>query len=75
MGNKCIINNLKIPHGEVTEFCIECGASFPPRFGEGICKEWKECETAQRDYFEKAKKQVRDFSSPSTEEGKGIVQV
>lgn len=29
------------------EFCIKCGASFPPREGEGICIEWKECYRKQ----------------------------
>ena len=27
------------------EFCRECGAHFPPRDGEGRCKEWEVCAT------------------------------
>lgn len=27
----------------ITEFCVQCGASFPPRPGEGICKDWERC--------------------------------
>ena len=25
------------------EFCIICGASFPPRAGEGHCINWQSC--------------------------------
>ena len=28
-------------------FCRECGAGFPPRNGEGICKDWKNCLAKQ----------------------------
>lgn len=34
---------------KVTEFCTQCGASFPPREGEGICKEWEKCQQRQND--------------------------
>jgi len=28
-------------------FCKQCGAHFPPREGEGICKDWKNCLAKQ----------------------------
>lgn len=34
----------------ISEFCIQCGASFPPKDGEGICMEWKECYRKQGEY-------------------------
>lgn len=27
----------------IPEFCVFCGANFPPREGEGICKDYSEC--------------------------------
>lgn len=35
------------------EFCRECGASFPPREGEGHCKDWKICQKRWDDYMKK----------------------
>lgn len=29
------------------DFCTKCGASFPPRYGEGTCREWEKCRDAQ----------------------------
>jgi hypothetical protein len=37
----------------VHEFCTKCGASFPPREGEGTCREWKECYVKQTRYDQK----------------------
>lgn len=28
-------------------FCRQCGSSFPPRDGEGTCKEWWTCHAKQ----------------------------
>lgn len=33
------------------DFCIQCGASFPPRYGEGICKDWEKCREKQEGKF------------------------
>jgi len=32
---------------KVTEFCLKCGTSFPPREGEGRCVDWFVCEDKQ----------------------------
>ena len=29
------------------EFCVSCGASFPPRYGEGRCVSWERCARNQ----------------------------
>jgi len=29
---------------DTPEFCSLCGASFPPRDGEGVCPDWKWCQ-------------------------------
>ena len=46
-------------------FCRECGAGFPPREGEGHCKEWKECMIKQcvRNF---STKQVSNSSEPKS---------
>jgi hypothetical protein len=30
-------------NNNLAEFCRKCGASFPPRKGEGHCVEWEQC--------------------------------
>lgn len=32
---------------ELNDFCNKCGACFPPREGEGICKDWEQCRAKQ----------------------------
>ena len=34
---------VEAPKGTVAEFCKSCGASFPPRYGEGTCVDWVSC--------------------------------
>lgn len=49
---QCIIDQF-IPIGvkyyPIRYFCVQCGAGFPPREGEGICRDWKVCELKQRE--------------------------
>ena len=47
------------------KFCRQCGASFPPREGEGICVDWHKClmKQACRNF---PTKQVSNSSEPDS---------
>ena len=40
------------------EFCILCGASFPPREGEGRCElPWQRCQAKTKEFMEQAEQE------------------
>ena len=43
------------------EFCTTCGASFPPREGEGTCINWEFC----RDIQQQDDEQTELFGDPN----------
>lgn len=46
------------------EFCIICGASFPPREGEGTCINWESCVEKTKE-FQKQDNQMNLFGDPN----------
>lgn len=50
-----MVKSLPVIKSALNDFCNECGAWFPPREGEGICKEWQNCLRVQKSSGEESK--------------------
>jgi hypothetical protein len=56
----------------MADFCLKCGASFPPRLGEGRCVDWLDCWKNQGTHTFKELSEMKEANSKLLEREKEL---